>query len=232
MINLLKAEKYKLIHSWYFWGMVAFSLVLGSILLFDSNKMTADFMNASLYNTPLLYFITIIFAVFFIGADFENWTLNYYVSAGHKRSSVILAKALSYAAASIIILAVPITLHSLLDVILGKDGDLYLPSFLFNLLVILAALLAMILMPFLFAFLFKDIGKTLVVPMALYFVMIFLLNSDEASLAAVIFPMGQLRLLSLQELPIPKIAVIGIDAIWILTLYFGAFIRFCHTDLK
>ena len=37
MSNLLKTELYKLFHSWYFWGIGIFNLLLSSILLLDSN---------------------------------------------------------------------------------------------------------------------------------------------------------------------------------------------------
>ena len=36
MSNLLKAEFYKLFHSWYFWGIGLFNLLLSSVLLLDS----------------------------------------------------------------------------------------------------------------------------------------------------------------------------------------------------
>lgn len=35
MSNLLKTELYKLFHSWYFWGIGIFNLLLSSILLLD-----------------------------------------------------------------------------------------------------------------------------------------------------------------------------------------------------
>lgn len=36
MLNLLNTEFYKLFHSRYFWGIVAFNLFLSSVLLLDS----------------------------------------------------------------------------------------------------------------------------------------------------------------------------------------------------
>jgi hypothetical protein len=41
MSNLLKTELYKLFHSWYFWGIGIFNLLLSSILLLDSKERSS-----------------------------------------------------------------------------------------------------------------------------------------------------------------------------------------------
>lgn len=232
MNNLLKAELYKLWHKWSFWGMTLFALVLGSVLLFDSSYMVSGIQKASLYNTPLLYFLIIIFAVFFIGEDFENRTLHCFITSGHKRSTVLLAKTISYLIASELMLMIPLVLHGFMGVVILGDSTPALPVILLNIAVVFIAILAMGMLPLLSAFVFKDIAKTLAVPMILYFLMIFGLNGDHANQVAVVLPMGQLRLLSLNELPVTKIAIIGIDILWIALLYFGAYISFCRSDLK
>lgn len=88
MSNLLKTELYKLFHSWYFWGIGIFNLLLSSILLLDSKECSSNLIMASLYNIPLLYFLIIVFIALFIGSDFSGRTLNTYIAAGHKRSSI------------------------------------------------------------------------------------------------------------------------------------------------
>lgn len=88
MSNLLKTELYKLFHSWYFWGIGIFNLLLSSILLLDSKERSSNLIMASLYNIPLLYFLSIVFIALFIGSDFSGRTLNTYITAGHKRSSI------------------------------------------------------------------------------------------------------------------------------------------------
>ena len=85
MSNLLKTELYKLFHSWYFWGIGIFNLLLSSILLLDSKERSSNLIMASLYNIPLLYFLSIVFIALFIGSDFSGRTLNTYITAGHKR---------------------------------------------------------------------------------------------------------------------------------------------------
>ena len=77
MSNLLKTELYKLFHSWYFWGIGIFSLLLSSILLLDSKERSSNLIMASLYNIPLLYFLSIVFIALFIGSDFSGRTLYY-----------------------------------------------------------------------------------------------------------------------------------------------------------
>ena len=92
MSNLLKTELYKLFHSWYFWGIEIFNLLLSSILLLDSKERSSNLIMASLYNIPLLYFLSIVFIALFIGSDFSGRTLNTYITAGHKRSSIFRVK--------------------------------------------------------------------------------------------------------------------------------------------
>ena len=48
MSNLLKAEFYKLFHSWYFWGIGLFNLLLSSVLLLDSVGETSNLFFASI----------------------------------------------------------------------------------------------------------------------------------------------------------------------------------------
>ena len=119
MINLLKAEYYKLLHKQSFWGLLFFSLALGSLLLTDSKNTTSDLVKGSLYNLPQIYFISILFAALFIGEDFENRTIPSFVSAGHKRGAVFFAKTLSYQPASTVLLAAPVLFHSAAAAMLG-----------------------------------------------------------------------------------------------------------------
>ena len=104
MSNLLKTELYKLFHSWYFWGIGIFNLLLSSILLLDSKECSSNLIMASLYNIPLLYFLIIVFIALFIGSDFSGRTLNTYITAGHKRSSIFRVKLIVSQIGCIIIL--------------------------------------------------------------------------------------------------------------------------------
>ncbi|WP_122642770.1 ABC transporter permease [Luxibacter massiliensis] len=232
MSNLLRAEFYKLSHSWYFWGIGLFNLFLSSLLLLDSNGKTPNLFFASLYNTPLLYFLMIVFAVLFAGNDFEQKTMYLSISAGHKRSSVILAKTIVYETACAAILFFPLFIHGLAGTLFHQTLFTTIDSVFITMAAILFSTLAMCMLPLFFSLIFRDIGKTLAVPMILFFLMIFLMNGDQEQVITGILPMGQLRLISLQQLSLTNPCPILIDFLWIFVLYFGASMTFARSDLK
>lgn len=232
MHNLLKTEFYKLARTRSFWGLLIFSITLGSILLLDNALPVAasGCFYSSLYNTPLLYFIPIIFGGLFIGEDFNSRTLYTYVSAGHRRGTTLCAKAVSYLTACICLLTAPLLFDSLIGIIfLGyQDGFTCRAA---EELVILTAICAMAMLPFLCAFLFKDIGKTTAVPMALYFLMLFLLNGNNSKILAVFLPIGQLRLISLHQSSAACLWMTAVDLGWIILCGAGAWAAFHRCDL-
>lgn len=232
MSNLLTAEFYKLFHSRYFWGIVAFNLLLSSVLLLDSIGETSSLFFASLYNVPILYFLAIVFSALFVGNDFGQRTLQTYIYAGHKRGQVICVKLLIYQIACMTILAVPLLVHGLIGGLFFKETFVSINGNPNTVLAVAVAIFAMCLLPFFFAFLFRDIGKTLAVPMVLFFLMIFLMNGDQALFISHILPMGQLRLIALQQISPSMAQFVLIDFLWIFVLYFGAYWGFRRSDLK
>ena len=180
MLNLLNTEFYKLFHSRYFWGIVAFNLFLSSVLLLDSIGETSSLFFASLYNVPILFFLAIVFSALFVGNDFGQRTLQSYIIAGHNRGQILLAKLVAYQIACITILALPLLVHGLIGGICFKESFVSVSGNLYTVLAVVVSLFAMCLLPFFFALLFRDIGKTLAVPMVLFFLMIFLMNGDQA----------------------------------------------------
>lgn len=232
MSNLLRAEFYKLSHSWYFWGIGLFNLFLSSILLLDSNEETSNFFFASLYNTPLLYFLTIVFAALFVGNDLEQRTMYLYISAGHKRSYVILTKTVVYEVACAAILFFPLFIHGFVGVLFHQKLFTTIDSVFIAPTAIVFSTLAMCMLPLFFSFIFRDIGKTLTVPMIIFFLMIFLMNGDQEQIITSILPMGQIRLISLQQLSLTNTCLIIIDFLWIFVLYLGAYMGFVRSDLK
>lgn len=112
MSNLLKAEFYKLFHSWYFWGIGLFNLLLSSVLLLDSVGETSNLFFASIYNMPILYFLTIIFSALFVGNDFGRRTLQSYINAGHRRGKILFAKLVVHQIACMV-MVLNITEHSI-----------------------------------------------------------------------------------------------------------------------
>ena len=211
MSNLLKTELYKLFHSWYFWGIGIFNLLLSSILLLDSKERSSNLIMASLYNIPLLYFLIIVFIALFIGSDFSGRTLNTYITAGHKRSSIFI--------------------HGIISQFYIGEKLFWNNSTYTMVLLTLFAMITLCALPMFFAFIFRDMGKTLTVSMVLFFVMIFLLNSESAQIISRIIPMGQLRLISLQKVYSTNFCLF-VDFLWNFILYFIAGSAFLHTDLK
>ena len=231
MSNLLKTELYKLFHSWYFGGIGIFNLLLSSILLLDSKERSSNLIMASLYNIPLLYFLSIVFIALFIGSDFSGRTLNTYITAGHKRSSIFRVKLIVSQIGCIIILIFPLLMHGVISQFCMKEKFIWGDNGYTILLVTLLAMITMCTLPIFLAFIFRDMGRTLAISMVLFFVMIFLLNSESAQIISRIIPMGQLRLISLQKVYSTNFCLF-VDFLWNFILYFIAGSAFLHTDLK
>lgn len=231
MSNLLKTELYKLFHSWYFWGIGIFNLLLSSILLLDSKECSSNLIMASLYNIPLLYFLIIVFIALFIGSDFSGRTLNTYITAGHKRSSIFRVKLIVSQIGCIIILIFPLLMHGVISQFCMKEKFIWGDNGYTILLVTLLAMITMCTLPIFLAFIFRDMGRTLAISMVLFFVMIFFMNSEYAQTIIKILPMGQLRLISLQKFYSIDFFLL-VDFLWNVILYMVAGNVFLHTDLK
>ena len=230
MSNLLKTELYKLFHSWYFGGIGIFNLLLSSILLLDSKERSSNLIMASLYNIPLLYFLIIVFIALFIGSDFSGRTLNTYITAGHKRSSIFRVKLIVSQIGCIIILVFPLFVHGIISQFYIGEKLFWNDSTYTMVLLTLFAMITLCALPIFFAFIFRDMGKTLTVSMVLFFVMIFLLNSESAQIISRIIPMGQLRLISLQKVYSTNFCLL-VDFLWNFILYFIAGSVFLHTSI-
>ncbi|WP_426742007.1 ABC transporter permease [Mediterraneibacter faecis] len=163
MSNLLKTELYKLFHSWYFWGIGIFNLLLSSILLLDSKERSSNLIMASLYNIPLLYFLSIVFIALFIGSDFSGRTLNTYITAGHKRSSIFRVKLIVSQIGCIIILVFPLFVHGIISQFYIGEKLFWNDSTYTMVLLTLFAMITLCALPMFFAFIFRDMGKTLTV---------------------------------------------------------------------
>ena len=133
---------------------------------------------------------------------------------------------------TITILALPLLVHGLIGRLCFKESFVSVSGNLYTVLAVVVSLFAMCLLPFFFALLFRDIGKTLAVPMVLFFLMIFLMNGDQALFISRILPMGQLRLIALQQFTPSMVQFVFTDFLWIFILYFGAYLGFKHSDLK
>lgn len=232
MANLMKAELYKLSHSRYFWGTGIFHFLLSSLLLLDSKGKTAGLFFASLYNIPLLYFLVIVFAALFVGNDLGGRTLHSHLWAGRKRAGVFFVKVIVYQAGCFAIFALPLFFHGLLGWLCMGETFAAIDGMFVTVVMTALSVTAMCVLPLFLAFLFCDTGRTLTVSMVLFFLMIFLMNGEQAQLMMRILPMGHLRLISLQQPGIADASFAAVDFLWSFLLYLGAGVLFCRADLK
>lgn len=234
MNNMLKAEFYKLARTRSFWILFILSEALGSLLMSESADIgnVPALFKAFLYNTPMLYFLIIIFGGLFIGMDFENRTVMGYIASGHKRGSVLLAKTAAYMTACVCILFVPALLEVLAGFVLFGSGGVQLSVLIMELSFVFLAICTMGMLPCFFAFLLKDTGKTMVIPFILYFITMFVLNGRQGESLALYLPMGQLRLLAVGKLNSRYAVAAFVDFLWITACYTGAYAVFRRSDLK
>lgn len=156
---------------------------------------------------------------------------NHYITAGHKRSSIFRVKLIVSQIGCIIILVFPLFVHGIISQFYIGEKLFWNDSTYTMVLLTLFAMITLCALPMFFAFIFRDMGKTLTVSMVLFFVMIFLLNSESAQIISRIIPMGQLRLISLQKVYSTNFCLF-VDFLWNFILYFIAGSAFLHTDLK
>ena len=168
------------------------------------------------------------FIALFIGSDFSGRTLNTYITAGHKRSSIFRVKLIVSQIGCIIILVFPLFVHGIISQFYIGEKLFWNDSTYTMVLLTLFAMITLCALPMFFAFIFRDMGKTLTVSMVLFFVMIFLLNSESAQIISRIIPMGQLRLISLQKVYSTNFCLF-VDFLWNFILYFIAGSAFLHT---
>lgn len=234
MSSLLSAEFYKLGKLKSFWGLIVSSWLLNSILMLDDGlpANAASFFDHSLYTTPLLYVLIMVFGALFIGADFDNRTIQNYIAAGHKRNFIMFSKLIVHLTGCISILFVPLLVNTAIGCFLFGIPDSGFALFLIKSLLTIWIICAMGMLPYLSAFLFKDTGKALTVPLILYFIMLFLLNGEHYDLMAVLLPMGQLRLLSCNQFSGHSILAVLIDCVWIIGCFLWIYWNFSRTDLK
>lgn len=230
MANLLRTEWYKLWHSWYFWGIGIFTFLLSSILLLDSKGKTSNLVMASLYNTPLLYFLIIVFIALFIGNDLGGRTLNAYLTAGHKRGYVFWAKVMVSQIGCILILTVPLLIHEIIGRFGMKERFPEISGTFTVAFQILFVVITMCALPVVLAFVFRDMGKHWQFPW-FCFSYDFLMNGQHAESLIRILPMGQLRLIALQKFDRTTVPL-SLDFLWIFILYYSAGRIFLHADLK
>ena len=203
MGGLLRTERYKLVHDKIFWITFAVIVLFNIIILSGSPVLNFTGYRAlmeSMKKEIATVLITCIYGGLFIGGDFADRTLYHGLMAGKGRSFVLLAKFIVFAIATDGLLFLFPLFLVLICTIKNGWGMTVSGDMLFHLIGIIVALLilglAISAVSLLAAVCFRDVGRTIGIPIALYFVMILLLNSAYASAFSRILPIGALILVT------------------------------------
>lgn len=197
MKSILKSEFYQVRKDKRYIFILIASILISSVLLLDSRiKSGSEAVYQSLYNMSLLFILVNTFISLYLGGNFSDRQVNRYIASGHKRDDVVLAQNLvSTIYSNLILILQPLVVIIISSIIKGW-GDAYTLSQ--GIIIILISLLLnsafVSFLTFIGAMLKKP-GRILVATTALYFLNIFLLNSQKALGFAHILPLGQARLL-------------------------------------
>lgn len=197
MKDILKSEFYQIRKDKKILFILIISLIISSVLLLDSDiKDGAEALYQTLYNTSLVFIVVNVFISLYIGDNFSERQINRYIVSGHKRKDVVFAQsAISIFFSNLILILQPLIVTIIYTSIKGW-GQMY--SLSQGITIILMSILlnsASISVIMFLAILLKKPGTILVASTALYFLTIFLLNSQKALSFAHILPLGQARLL-------------------------------------
>ena len=203
MGRLIHTEFYKLFHDKIYWITFAVLLLFNMIIFSGSSILSLTGQRAfseSMKKEVATVLIVCIYGGLFIGDDFANRTLYHGLMTGKSRSSVLLAKAIVYAAAADGLLFLFPLLLALTCTIRNGWGNMVPAAAAWN---PASAALAFLILGFAVSALslpaavcFRDVGRTIGIPILLYFIMILLLNSSNAPLFSHILPLGVLVLLA------------------------------------
>ncbi|HGH8839152.1 TPA: ABC transporter permease [Streptococcus pyogenes] len=230
MKDILKSELYEFVRDKKYLILLITSIILQSVLLIDKNvKNTSEMMYVSFYNMPLLFIVVNVFISLYIGGNFLDRKINRYIVSGHNRTNIVIVETFVVIVFSNLILMLQPTIATIITAIKngnGADNINILGIFLVTLLLNTSFLIITVFL----AFLYKDIGKTLVSSVGIYFIVIFLLNSNNAVQLAYIIPIGQGRLLIENSTTLTNAVVLS-------NVYFFAFLigtikHFKKCDLK
>lgn len=203
MGRLLHTEWYKLIHDKIFWTTCAV-IVLFNLLIFSGSSLLAlpghSTLIESMKKEIATAIIACIYGGIFLGGDFTERTLYHSLMIGKGRGSVLIAKSIVYAfATDVLLLIFPLLWVWICSIRNGLGIPASSMTFSHTVGVIAALLLlgfAISAISLLAAVCFRDIGRTVGIPIALYFIMILFLNSPCSAVFSRILPIGTMILVA------------------------------------
>jgi len=203
MGNLLHVEWYKLVRDKIYWILLAVIVLVNLLILSGGQQFSLSgysFLKTIMQKEIITIMLASIYGGLFVGRDFENCTLYHEITAGRSRIQVLLAKTIVFLLAlNGLILIFPILgiicciLKNGWGIPFTTEMGFYL-LFVFIALVLLSCAIGMISM--LAAVCFQDVGRTIGIPIILFFIMIMLLNSKYAIQFAHFLPIGMMVLVA------------------------------------
>jgi ABC-2 type transport system permease protein len=232
MKNILKSEFYQVKKDKRYLFILIASIVISSVLLLDSNiRSGSEALYQSLYNMSLIFIAANIFIALYIGGNFSDRQINRYIASGHKRKDIVFAQSfVSIMYSNLILILQPIIVTVFFSATKGW-GNLFLLTQ--GIIIIITSILlnsAFLSILTFVALLLKKTGSILITTTALYFLNIFLLNSQKALSFAHILPLGQARLLIENESSNTEALLISIAYIFIFNILAKVYFNKC--DLK
>jgi ABC-type transport system involved in multi-copper enzyme maturation permease subunit len=226
MTKVIRAEIYKLFHSFYLWGIGLGYLLVTTILVHDHiDEMS--YLRSGMYPIPFMLFFIIALAIVMIGNEFDQRQLQGYIAAGHKRIEVFAGKLTVYLSGSVGIMLVTLLIDGLAGLLIrGETIDFG------TILFLIPSFIAIAVVPAFFAFVFKDIGKTLGSGLISFVLMLLSLNTAGISDKAVYLPYGHSLLGYSETLPADKTGLLLLDLVWIAVFVIGSYIAVRRSDLK
>lgn len=214
-------------------GIIVFNLIVisgGAIFRMCGNQALTVVMRKEI----LTILISCIYGGLFIGGDFADRTLYHALLAGKDRVTVLLAKAIVFFIANDVILFI----FPLLLVIPCAARNGWGPAPSGGMMLHFGGLIAAFLVlgfaigaiSLLAAVCFRDVGRTIGVPIVLYFMMILLLNGPYAAELAHVFPAGILVLLADGTVSSAYGILAGI--VWLIFLFVISSLIFRHAELN
>lgn len=97
MKNMLKAERYRFLHSGVLWVIIAALLFFALIAILTGAYNSAEAALRSIFkDIAVLLLGSSVYGTIILSEDYSNGLLYHYIAAGYKRTSIICAKFVYY----------------------------------------------------------------------------------------------------------------------------------------
>lgn len=232
MKDVLRAEFFQLKKDRKNIFLIIVSIIISSVLLLDSNIDSGSAaLYQTFYNMSLVFIVANVFVALFIGGNFSSRQINRYIVSGHDRKDIFNVEFLiTLIYSNLILILQPIIAIVIFSVTKGWGDEYTLSDGLIIILVTILLNCSFISVITFLAFLIKNSGGILVASTALYFLMIFLLNSQKALVLARVLPLGVERLLIENRTTIFESLFVALA--YLIIFYFIAQKYFEKCDLK